>query len=179
MAPQKRPVIAHTKARSKHSFEIETAWHYTLRRKKRKVHKYNDRALRNDFRPRLAWNMNLQTYDQIFDSHLSYSSLKFSHRFVCGSHAFAMFSAHFTWGALFRKRVLLDHLLAKYGSGCFTWFSERFFLLSVWLFYYTLRVINVMFGALGSVSCKQFFLHVHAECAEPGKKLELDFWFTP
>ena len=34
-APQKRPVIVHIKARSKHSFETETTWHllrtnYTL-----------------------------------------------------------------------------------------------------------------------------------------------------
>ena len=29
-APKKRPVIAHIKARSKHSFQTETAWHYSL-----------------------------------------------------------------------------------------------------------------------------------------------------
>ena len=34
-ALKKRPVIAHIKARSKHSFKTETAWHnYTLRQKK-------------------------------------------------------------------------------------------------------------------------------------------------
>ena len=38
-APQKRPVIAHIKARSKYSFETETAWHlnYTLSRKKKQI----------------------------------------------------------------------------------------------------------------------------------------------
>ena len=61
----------------------------------REVHKSNDQALRNDFRPRFfvgmqKWKMNLQTYDQIHTLELVISLWSF----VCGSHAFAMFPAH-------------------------------------------------------------------------------------
>ena len=40
------------------------------------------------------WSVKFKEYDQIFDSYLSYGALKCSHKFVYGSHALAMFSAH-------------------------------------------------------------------------------------
>ena len=40
----------------------------------------------------------------------------------------------------------------------------------------TLNWYGLMFGALGSISDKK--INVHAECAEPGKMLEPDFWFS-
>ena len=36
-AVKKRPVIAHIKARSKHSFKTETAWHSKKKKKKKKA----------------------------------------------------------------------------------------------------------------------------------------------
>ena len=103
-----------------------------------KVHKYTNRALKNDFRPRLSghaeWNMNLQTYDQIFDSHLRVKVMALWSFFI-GLYVEAMhlqcFPPTLRECALFRKRILLDHLLTEYGPGCSTWFLDFFFLLSV------------------------------------------------
>ena len=65
--------------------------------------KKNDLSLRNDFRPWFFVGMQNETWNfKVMIRFLIHTlklvmALKFSHRFACGSHAFAMFAAHFMW----------------------------------------------------------------------------------
>ena len=69
--------------------------------------------------------------------------------------------------ALFRKRVLLDHVLAEYGLGLF---SRHFFCLVWSCTCYTLSRKKLIFGALGSISDKNCACRMCQEMLEP------DFW---